>query len=118
MIVNDCEDPADTLKGDDGFVVAPIGNPKMTTDTVPANPFDGVTDTDADPLAPPSTAVSDAGATEMLKSAAGDCDPPPPPPHAARAQLNAHAHIPDMRRDCGWIKCAIAAICTFPAVSN
>jgi hypothetical protein len=86
VTVNDCPDPAETVSGDGGFVVAPVGNPNIAIDTVPVNPLAGVTDTVAGPLLLPSVAVKDAGATETVKSAAGGGGEPEPPPHAARTQ--------------------------------
>jgi hypothetical protein len=92
--VNDCEEPAETVSGEEGFVVAPAGNPKIATDTVPVNPFAGVTDTIAGPLLPPSVAVNDAGATETVKSAAAGDEElvPEPPPHPARTQTETLAN--------------------------
>jgi hypothetical protein len=81
VIVNDCGALAVTLSGEDGFVVAPAGNPDMATDTLPANPLTGLIDTVAELLVPPAMALSDAGATEIAKSGAGGGgdDPPPQP---------------------------------------
>jgi hypothetical protein len=66
--LNDCGEFADTVSGDDGFVVVPAGNPDIVTATLPVNPLAAVTDTVAEPLAPPSTALRVAGATATAKS--------------------------------------------------
>lgn len=105
VTVNCCGEPADTVSGDDGFVVAPVGNPDIVTTTVPVNPLAGLTDMVAEPLELPSTALRDVGATATEKSGGGGGgDDPPPPPHAVRlswiivTQTKSGGRISDMVR--------------------
>jgi hypothetical protein len=84
VTVNCCGEPALTVSGNAGLVVAPAGSPEMVTETEPVKPFAATTERVIGELVAPWMTLTELDEAERLKSpvggGGGELEPPPPQP--------------------------------------
>jgi hypothetical protein len=99
VMVNCAVDPAETVNGNEGVVVAPEGSPEMAIDTLPVKPLMALIETVIGMLVPPCTTLT-APLVEIEKSGGccGEVEVLPPAPHPPDPKARMIA--PNARQHC------------------